>query len=75
MKLKEWIDFNKNVFNGDLLITLIRNSYSRNDLILETYLSVDDAYAIFGNYELQKALVGHAEGKDHYTIKVILWPE
>jgi hypothetical protein len=75
MKLKEWIDFNKDVFNGDLLITLIRNSYKRDDLILENYLSVDDAYTIFGNYELKRALIGHAEGSDHYAIKVILWPE
>ena len=57
MKLKEWIDFNKDIFNGDLLITLIRKgSYSRDDLILESYLSLDDTYTIFGNYELQRAL-------------------
>ena len=35
----------------------------------------NDRNPIFGNYELQKVLVGHAEGRDHYTIKVILWPE
>ena len=73
MTLKEWLKVNREFYNGDLLVKLLRNSYKNDDTICELYLGIDDAIDIFGDYELKKFMCGCIEGRDHYTLKVLLW--
>ena len=74
MTLKEWLKVNREFYNGDLLVELLKNnSYKRDDIICKLYLHIDDAIDIFGDYELKKFMCGCIEGSDHYTLKVLLW--
>lgn len=73
MTLKKWFEANREFYNGDLLVELLRNSYKKDDIICEVCLSINDAIDIFGNYELKKFMCGHIEGREYYTLKVLLW--
>lgn len=74
MTLKEWLDFNEQYLNCDLLIVLLKNgSYKTDDIICKLYMDKGNAKDIFGKYELKQISTGTADYSDHRTIKVLLW--
>ena len=74
MKFKEWFDFNSQLLNCDLVVTILRNSYNRDCLLLEVLMKPQDVADLFGEYELKKVTTGCVANSTYITIKVILWP-
>lgn len=74
MKFKEWFDFNSQLLKCDLVVTILRNSYNRDSLLLEVLMKPQDVADLFGEYELKKVTTGCVENSTYKTIKVILWP-
>ena len=49
MKLKEWIDFNKGIYNGDLVVKVLKQrSYKTDDILFHTVASLDTCTKLFG---------------------------
>lgn len=76
MKLKDWIEYNKELWNGDLIVRALKaGSWKTNDLLFETVLRRDRAKAIFGEYEIKKFCVDQYPDLESCTIRVLIWIE
>ncbi len=74
MKLKEWIEFNKPFYDGDLAVKVMKNkSYKSDDMLFETCAKVDVCAKSFGEYELAKFRVQECPGGGRRTVGVLLW--
>ncbi len=76
MKLKDWLSYNKALYDGDLVVKVFKKkSYETKDIDLETIVRPDVASKFFGEYEIAKFSVSERPSGNGMTIGVLLWPE
>ena len=74
MKLKEWIDFNKGIYNGDLVVKVLKQrSYKTDDILFHTVASLDTCSKLFGEYELDKIGLQNMPNSDVTRFGCLLW--
>ena len=78
MTINEWYQFNKDFFNGDFVVKVLkRGSRSNDDILLDSItIKAEGLIEIFDDYEILKYGVRVVErpGGCGYTIGFCVWP-
>lgn len=76
MKLKEWFDFNRGLFNCDYIVKVIKNKSTKTyDILFETVCRQQVCEKFFGQYELAKVGCDHYPKSENVGIMLILWAD
>ncbi len=75
MKLKNWIEYNKELMNCDLIVCALKSgSFKYSDKIFEAAMNIHHAKKIFGEHEIKRISVGeYPTSSDSYGLKVLIW--
>ena len=74
MKLKEWIELNEDLHQGDLIVLALKSgSWKKDDQIFRVNLRQDYAKVLFGEYEIKRFRTGQYPNSEVYGTEVLIW--